>query len=161
MSNAAQKFSSAQASAYIMPGHLLCVSEETLISTLLGSCVSVVLHDPLHKICGVNHYLLPRTLKGELPTDRYGDHAIKHLLTQMKMRGADMDQLQAKIFGGAHINAGNQIGERIARENVLVAEELLKNLHIPIIRKDVAGSKGRRITVNSATFEVLVKYNVK
>jgi chemotaxis protein CheD len=104
---------------------------------------------------------LPRTLKGEMPSDRFGDHAIKHLLHQMQKLGSDMDQLQAKIFGGAHVNAGNQIGEKIAKENTAIAEEILKNLYIPIIRKDISGTKGRRITVNSATFEVLVKYNIK
>ena len=145
----------------LLPGEVAVAQSETLITTLLGSCVAVAIHDPMTKISGLNHYLLPQVKGTDTASNRFGDQAISQLLKSLQKAGADMDQLQAKIFGGAHVNPGNSIGEKIAQANIQIAEESLKALHIPIFRKDVGGTKGRRIYLNTLTLEVIVKYNQK
>ncbi len=144
---------------FLLPGQLVVAEKETLISTLLGSCVAVCLHDPLTKIGGMNHYLLPEVLGNEKPSPRYGTFAIAELIKEMDRKGADIDQLQAKVFGGASVVADNRIGESIGRRNIELAEELLKKNGIWIVRKDVSGTKSRKITFDTSTFEVLVSYS--
>jgi two-component system chemotaxis response regulator CheB len=144
---------------FLLPGKLDCAGEETLITTLLGSCVAVALHDPLTKIGGLNHYLLPEVIKGETPSPRYGIIAIPELIEEMEKRGADRFQLQAKIFGGANVLANNSIGESIGKRNIEIAQKMLKEAGIPVIRKDLGGERGRKIVFNTSTFEVLVSYN--
>ena len=144
---------------FLLPGQTVVAEKETLISTLLGSCVAVCLHDPLTKIGGMNHYLLPEVLGKEKPSPRYGMFAIPELIRQMERQGADIDQLQAKIFGGANVNLNNHIGASIGKRNIELAEKYLKEHGIWVVRKDVGGERGRKITFDTTTFEVMVSYH--
>lgn len=156
---APKKFFDQKNKLFLMPGQIIVAEQDTLISTLLGSCVAVCLHDPLTKIGGMNHYLLPEILGNELPSARYGSHAIDLLIKEMDRRGADVYQLQAKIFGGGNVVADNKIGQSIGVRNVQTAERILKERGIWVVRKDVGGERGRKITLNTTTFEVVVQYN--
>jgi two-component system chemotaxis response regulator CheB len=152
-------FFDAKKKLYLLPGQVVVAEQETLISTLLGSCVAVCLHDPLTKIGGMNHYLLPEVLGNETPSPRYGTFAIPHLIKELDKKGADIYQLQAKVFGGGNVIADNRIGESIGKRNIEMAEKLLKEHGIWIVRKDVAGTRSRKITFDTTTFEVFVTYN--
>jgi two-component system chemotaxis response regulator CheB len=145
---------------YLLPGQIMVADAETLISTLLGSCVAVCLHDPLTKIGGMNHYLLPEVTNGEKPSPRYGVFAIPQLIEELDRKGADIYQLQAKIFGGGNVIANNKLGQEIGIRNIAIAEKMLKERGIWVVRKDVGGERGRRITFDTTTFEVLVHYNL-
>ncbi|MGZ5278692.1 MAG: chemotaxis protein CheD [Pseudobdellovibrionaceae bacterium] len=144
---------------FLMPGKIVVADQETLISTLLGSCVAVCLHDPLTKIGGMNHYLLPEVLNNEKPSPRYGVFAIPELIREMDKKGADIYQLQAKVFGGGNVLVDNKLGQSIGIRNIEIAEKTLKEHGIWIVRKDVGGIRGRKITFDTTTFEVLVSYN--
>jgi two-component system, chemotaxis family, protein-glutamate methylesterase/glutaminase len=144
---------------FLMPGKLVVAESETLISTLLGSCVAVCLHDPLTKIGGMNHYLLPEVLGSEPPSPRYGVFAIPELIREMDKKGADIYQLQAKVFGGGNVLVDNKLGQSIGLRNIAMAEKTLKDAGIWVVRKDVGGERGRKITFDTTTFEVLVSYN--
>ena len=144
---------------FLLPGQIVVAEQETLISTLLGSCVAVCLHDPLTKIGGMNHYLLPEVTGTEKPSPRYGVFAIPELIKELDKKGADIYQLQAKIFGGGNVLAENKIGESIGRRNIEIAEKMLKENGIWVVRKDVGGDRGRKITFDTTTFEVHVSYN--
>lgn len=145
---------------YLLPGQIAIAEKETLISTLLGSCVAVCLHCPLTKIGGMNHYLLPEVIAGEKGSPRYGVVAIQQLIEHMEKQGADRYQLQAKIFGGAAVLADNRIGFSIGQRNIEMAERSMKEAGIWVVRKDVGGERGRRITFDTTTFEVMVQYNL-
>ncbi len=152
-------FFSDKTKIFLLPGQIAVAEEETLISTLLGSCVAVCLHDPLTKIGGLNHYLLAEVTKDEVPSSRYGIFAIPQLIKEMEKKGADIYQLQAKVFGGGNVHKDNKMGEAIGRRNVEQAEKMLKEKGIWIVRKDVGGDRSRKITFNTTTFEVLVHYH--
>jgi chemotaxis receptor (MCP) glutamine deamidase CheD len=122
--------------------------------------VAVCLHCPLTKIGGMNHYLLPDVTAGEKASPRYGSAAIQQLIEDMEKKGADRFQLQAKIFGGAAVLTDNRIGFSIGQRNIEVAEKMLKEAGIWVVRKDVGGERGRRITFDTTTFEVMVQYNL-
>ena len=52
-------------SVYLYPGELIATSDPSVISTVLGSCVSVCLLDPVTKSGGANHFLLPHLTRGD------------------------------------------------------------------------------------------------
>jgi two-component system, chemotaxis family, protein-glutamate methylesterase/glutaminase len=142
-------------SHYLYPGNFAAFKEETIISTLLGSCVAVALFDPETKIGGLNHYLLPSPSSYDKPSPRYGTIAIEELISEMKKLGAKPSRLQAKIYGGGNVITNVLNGPSIGSLNIALAEKVLKSLNIPIVEKNVAGNKARTIKVNSATFEVI------
>ena len=140
---------------FLYPGKLAAFKEETLITTLLGSCVAVALYDPTTKIGGLNHYLLPEPTHGENQSPRYGSYAIPTLIEELVKLGANPDKLQAKIYGGGNvINITHQIGEGIGRRNIELAEKTLKSMKIAIIDKNVGGESARTIKLNTLTFEL-------
>lgn len=139
---------------YLFPGKFAAFKDETIISTLLGSCVAVALHDPVTRIGGLNHYLLPELLSNELPNSRYGTAAIEMLFAEMLRLGASMERIQAKIYGGGNVIALTNFGDGIGRRNIEIAETLLRQKGVRIVERNVGGESGRTIKLNTATFEV-------
>lgn len=144
---------------YLYPGKLVAFSEETQISTLLGSCVAVAIHDPQARVGGLNHYLLPDNIPGEVPSPRYGEFAIPELIRQVEALGGSRKRMVAKLYGGANVltMASSMSGSMaIGQRNIDIAEKLLAKEGIKIIHKEVGGEKARTIMVNSATLDVLL-----
>ncbi|WP_413613056.1 chemotaxis protein CheB [Bdellovibrio sp. HCB-110] len=140
---------------YLFPGKIAAFKEETIISTLLGSCVAVAIYDPTTKIGGLNHYLLSDGLPEERANTRYGIHAIPLLIEECVRLGANRNKLQAKVYGGANVISVAQLGDGIGKRNIDLAEKMLKDLGIPILEKNVAGDSARTIKLNTSTFDVL------
>jgi chemotaxis protein CheD len=130
---------------YLHAGQLFASSTPTAISTVLGSCVAVCLHDPIAKVGGMNHYLLPLHVDRE-HSPRFGTVAVPALIDAMLKAGAKRGAIVAKVFGGASvINAMAQRGRRLGEENAILALRLLEEAHIPVLDHDVGGSRGRKL----------------
>ena len=72
----------------------------TLISTVLGSCVSACLWDAETAIGGMNHFLLPVGSQATETLDpKYGVYAMERLINGLMGAGADRRRLKAKVFG--------------------------------------------------------------
>lgn len=142
---------------YLLIGNIFAHQEEHIVTTVLGSCVSVCLWDSSLLIGGINHYMLPLWNGEGLPCPRYGNIAVVKLIEKMLNYGSQKKDLVAKIFGGGDlINSGSgllNIGER----NIILARDMLKAEKIPIFSYDVGGKKGRKIIFNTRTGTVLVK----
>jgi chemotaxis protein CheD len=80
------------------------------ITTVLGSCVSTCLWDPVERIGGMNHFMLPGdTATADSPwaeSARFGVYAMELVINEMIHLGADRRRLVAKVFGGARLLAG-------------------------------------------------------
>ena len=144
----------------ILPGEYYATTEDTLIVTVLGSCVSVCLRDPVRKIGGMNHFLLPSdgssTIASASESARYGVFAMELLINQMLKLGADRRRLEAKVFGGGNVLKGftvNSVGERNA-EFVL---DYLNAEHIPVLANDLLDRYPRKVYFFPASGEVKVK----
>ena len=77
-----------------------------MISTILGSCVATCLWDPDRHIGGMNHILVAQTSVGGVACDFAGVNAMELLINAMVRRGADRNNLRAKVFGGAKMVRG-------------------------------------------------------
>lgn len=125
----------------------------------LGSCVALALYDPLHKIGGLAHILLPGPAPldadgpgSNLSTTKYADRAIKQLLEAMAQRGIDLSRLVAKIAGGANMFTPDLepteemcLRSGVGERNVAAVKEQLDRLAIPLVAEDVGGNRGRTV----------------
>jgi len=148
---------------FLLPGHW-CISEgNELISTLLGSCVSIILFDSRSNLSAVTHYLLPEYIPGrnQEPSGRYGDVALALALKALSQKGVNRVNLKAKIYGGANMIEGNAIGEAIGASNIVFAIQNLAMMEIPVVEENLGGFKGRKIIFNSSDFSVLHELNMK
>lgn len=119
---------------------------DVVLTTLLGSCVAACLRDPVARIGGMNHFLLPGQEAGEgAPRsvgETYGVHLMELLVNGLLRRGARRDRLEGRLFGGARTMDGlADIGAR----NAAFAERFLGHEGIRLTGGSLRGEHGRRI----------------
>jgi len=144
---------------FIHVGEFYIGVRPTEVSTILGSCIAVCLYDTVEMIGGMNHYLVPLWNGNGLQSPKYGNIAIHRLIEGMLNIGCNINNLEAKIFGGGNvISSIAQDGMMVGRKNIIIAREILSEYKIPITAEDVGGTRGRRILLISETGKVLMKY---
>ena len=143
-----------------LPTHLLYPADifinksPHLVSTVLGSCISVCLHDPVLGQGAINHFILPHWNGHDLATMKYGNMAIIRILEELLTLGSKYENIVAKVLGGAEVLTGAPTNFHIGRRNTQIAIEILKEFKIPILLSDVGGNRGRKIYFNTLTGEV-------
>lgn len=131
---------------YLHPGQIFATAESCAVTTILGSCVSVCLWDPIAKIGGINHFLLPFDAGGGHAAPRFGNLAVRHLIDKLLGLGVRQDHLRAKLFGGACVlDAFRNRENHLGNQNVQVARAVLAAANVPIVGEDVEGQKGRKL----------------
>ncbi len=143
---------------YVLPGRFAASKDPIELTTILGSCVSVVLFDPIKKCAGLNHYLLTKLPPGEAPSARYGECALPMLIQELEKLGASKRMLKAKVYGGGAVLSDVQIGIGVGKRNIEFAFETLAALGIPVVEHNVGGEISRKITVNASDFNVLHRF---
>lgn len=142
---------------YVHPGQVVVSSAGGVLSTILGSCVAVCLHDAQQGLGGLNHYLLPTGGAEADAPGRYGPTAIDELVHLMVARGARREQMVAYIVGGASVLAAFNSADHLGLRNVGVARGALAQHRIPVIGADVGGTRGRKLLFTPRDGQVHVK----
>jgi chemotaxis protein CheD len=140
---------------YLHPGSLWAETFAGIVTTVLGSCVSVCLWDPLTTLGGINHFILPHG--GATPSARYGNHAMALLLARVLETGAQRETLLACVFGGASVMPGEPAGPTLGSRNVAEAFDFLERNGIAVLRHDVEGRQGRKLTFRTADGTTLIR----
>jgi chemotaxis protein CheD len=115
---------------------------EIYLTTILGSCVAACLTDPVAKMGGMNHFLLPGEEGSDKASMSHGVHAMELLVNGLLQRGARRDRLQAKLFGGARMLRGLT---DVGLCNADFAERFIKRERIALTGGSLRGERGRRV----------------
>lgn len=142
---------------YLHPAHVFASARPCAVTTILGSCVAIVLWDAGAGVGGLNHYLLPHWARPGDDALRFGNVAFERLIEELAAQGAVKKRLQAKVFGGACVLLSAEKGEHLGLKNVEVARSLLASARIPIRAEDVGGRQGRKLIVHTDTGDAWVK----
>ena len=134
--------------------------ERTLATIGLGSCVAIMLHDPLARVGGLAHVLLPEQSlsRDQSNQAKFPGTAVPLLVAEMRRLGS-RGPLSAKIAGGASMfgqllpAGGVNMGER----NIVATRRALAAAKIEIVGDDTGGDYGRSVYMNVATGRVLVR----
>ena len=134
---------------------------DTLTTLGLGSCIGLTLYDPVSKIGGLVHYMLPDStkLKNNTNIAKFGDTGIRELLKQVLASGANQRRLVAKIAGGACMfeMSGLSSEGNVGARNAEAAKEILKELKIPLVAEDTGLNYGRTVELKCETGEYVIK----
>ena len=161
----------------LKPGDLFIAEEPMVIKTLLGSCVSVVMHNSRTKVSTISHAQLPSDRsKAECPANcpvqcfrdspsenmfKYVTHSSKYMLKRLETMGIKRNEIEVKLFGGANVlNVGRE-KKTVGTENIEKAHEILKSLNLRVKGEDTGGKQGRTIYLVSKTGDVYVRKHVK
>lgn len=148
-------------SVKILPGEFYATAGDEVVTTVLGSCVSACLHDPVVCVGGMNHFMLPEPAEGGDrwggPTGRsarYGSDAMEQLVNTLLKAGAERARLQVKIFGGARVLAQmTDIGKR----NIDFVRQYLRAESLTLVSEDVGGNWPRQVRFYAASGRAQVR----
>jgi len=126
------------------------------LTAVVGSCIGVTLYAPSLRMGMLSHVVLPRVKGGAVHAGKYADTAVAYMREALESRGADIEELTAKIVGGAYL-FGDGFLARIGRSNVQAALEVLNAAGIRVAGCDVGGRRGRRLSLDPATGLVTVE----
>lgn len=139
----------------VLPGEYFVSTDDMVLMTVLGSCISACIWDGRVRAGGMNHFMLP---DGDASDGfgRYGSYAMELLINEMLKRGARRESMQAKVFGGAQVMAGftsMNVGER----NTKFVLDYLATERIPVVSQDVLDIHPRKVCFFPVTGKALVK----
>lgn len=130
--------------------HTIGDNKELVLTTILGSCVAACIFDPVTKIGGMNHILLPGEAKqsADVLSSMYGSNLMELLLNDLYKQGAVKRRLEVKLFGGAMLADNSmQAGER----NVEFILKYTQTEGLNVVTKNLGGELGRRIEFHPST----------
>ena len=140
----------------------ICVSPDGITTLGLGSCVGIAVRDPVTKIGGLAHIMLPdsKEIKNNSNVPKFADTGIAELVRQIVAKGASRQRLVAKIAGGAKMfempgaaATGINVGER----NAEASRAKLKQLGIRLVAEDCGLNYGRTVELYSESGEYYIK----
>ncbi|MDR0272535.1 MAG: chemotaxis protein CheD [Clostridiales bacterium] len=153
-----------------MPGNMIVVGMADLkatkspgvLTTLgLGSCIGIALYDPVTKVAGLAHIMLPDStaIHNNSNHAKFADTAIVKLISQMEMLGAMKRNLKAKIAGGAQMFAFNSTNDnlRVGDRNTEATKRILRECGIPLIASETGANFGRTVELYSEDGKFLIK----
>jgi chemotaxis protein CheD len=147
-------------SVKILPGQYHAMGGDGSISTLLGSCVSTCLWDPVRKVGGMNHFMLPgepsATSSPWAVSARFGVYAMEVLINEMLHLGADRRRLVAKVFGGAQVLQGFDKLD-VGAMNARFVLDFLREEGITLAAQDLLGVSPRKVHFFPSTGKAQVK----
>ncbi|OPZ60213.1 MAG: Chemoreceptor glutamine deamidase CheD [Deltaproteobacteria bacterium ADurb.Bin510] len=143
------------AARFLKPGEIVLTERPGTITTVLGSCVSVIVRDPLTSLSAMCHAMLPDSQaeprNRHYPASYYVDAAVRRMLAEFDSRGLHSRRLEVAVIGGAAL-AGGRFA--VGQGNVMSALKTLAELGLRPATLDVGGSNGRRLSFDTATGEL-------
>jgi chemotaxis protein CheD len=130
-----------------------------LITYALGSCIAIIIHDPISHVTGLLHYLLPDstidTAKAIRNPYMFADTGIPALFHSAYSLGAEKKRLRVIVAGGAQVLSSElfQIGKR----NELAMKKILWRAGVLIYHEDTGGELSRTIRIDIDTGDVFMR----
>ena len=138
-----------------------CKSPDGITTLGLGSCVGIALRDPITKIGGLAHIMLPDStaIANNTNKPKFADTGIELLVQQVVALGANRSRLVAKIAGGAQMFAfQNKVDMvRVGERNVEATKKKLKEMKIPILAEDTGLNFGRTVIFYPETGDFIIR----
>jgi len=134
--------------------------EELLITYSLGSCIAVVVFDPMASVGGMLHYMLPESSldpeKAKKNPCMFADTGITHLFKNSYLMGAKKEHMVVKTVGGAQILDPNGIFN-IGTRNYLAMRKIFWRNNVAIAAEHVGGENNRTVRLEMDTGRVILK----
>lgn len=132
----------------------------TLVTYALGSCIAVIIHDPVTKAAGMIHYMLPLSStnpeKAKVKPAMFADTGVPILFHSMYRLGCRKEDLVVKVAGGGQIYDDQGLFE-IGKRNYTLLRRMLWKTNVLIAAEDVGGAKSRTVFIETESGRCSVK----
>ena len=143
---------------YLKPGELVLTEKPVIVTTVLGSCVSVTMFYPRTGAAAICHGMLPNG--GKSDSFKYIDTSLRYMVNYFDRLKITRKEIQVKIFGGADMFNSVQQGVRnltVGWQNISVATRCLDEHGLIPKATDVGGRRGRKLVFKTDTGDVFIK----
>lgn len=149
--------------AKLLPGEFYVTTQDELITTVLGSCVSACIRDRVFRVGGMNHFMLGVDREGNgtwcsdegaSASTRYGVYAMERLINEILKHGGDRRNLEVKIFGGGRVLSHMT---DVGRNNIEFVCRFLETEGLDVVAADVGDVYPRKVIYFPLTGRVRVK----
>lgn len=128
--------------------------EDFLVTYALGSCIAVLVHDPVHHVGGMLHFMLPIsaqsvTKAAENPA-MFADTGVPLLFEMMYAKASKKRDLVVRLAGGAKVGSDSAMFD-IGRRNLVAVRKMLWTAGVPIAAEDVGGANARTARLHVGT----------
>lgn len=136
-------------------------SKTTLMALGLGSCIGCIIYDPVKKIGGMAHIMLPdssiNTSSDKM--NKFADIAIPAMFNDLKKMGSSTKLLVAKIAGGGQMFALADDSDilSIGKRNREAVIKQLEKLDLKLTLDETGGCVGRTVKFNVETGETTIR----
>ena len=134
--------------------------QDVLVTHALGSCIAVLIHDPVANVAGLLHYMLPESsLDPTKATSRpfmFADTGIPQLFKSAYQMGAVKSRLVVMAAGGAQMLSSNgsfNIGSR----NHMAMRKIFWKAGVIVHKEEVGGSSSRTVRIDVGTGRVQLR----
>lgn len=135
------------------------VSKSPVVFTCegIGSCVSLCAFDPISKVGGMAHVMLPANSGSdqEQRPARYAELAVQSLLDEMSALGAKTERTLVAMAGGAQVMASSDIWN-IGALNTIALKQAVDDRSLTRVAEDLGGVQGRNVTFCMGSGEIRV-----
>ena len=139
----------------------VCKSPDGLTTLGLGSCVGVALRDPITKVGGLLHAMLPDStvIKNNTCVEKFVDSGLEELVKQMVRAGANKSRLEAKLAGGAQMFAFQRNSDlvKVGARNAEAARKKLSAMRIKLLAEETGLNYGRTVIYYPETGIYVIK----
>jgi chemotaxis protein CheD len=134
--------------------------ESVIVTYALGSCIGLMIHDPVAGVGGLLHFMLPESsldpVKAEKNPFMFADTGIPALFRSAYQLGADKRRLVVSVAGGAQM-MDPQGAFNIGKRNVLIMRKILWKAGVMVQAEEVGGVTSRTIRLDIGTGKVLLR----
>ena len=128
--------------------------DDVIVTYALGSCIAVMLHDPVRKAAGMIHYMLPLSEtspeKAKTRPAMFADTGVPMLFHSMYELGCKKSDLVVKVAGGGALYDDGGLFN-IGKRNYTVLRKIFWKANVMISAEDVGGAKSRTVRLHVAT----------
>ena len=139
----------------------ICKAPDAITTLGLGSCVGIAIRDPITKVGGLAHIMLPDStaIQGISHVPKFADTGLAELVKVVVGAGAMRSRLVAKIAGGAQMFSFQNKSElmTVGQRNVEAVTRILKEMKIPILAQDTGENYGRTVEFFPETGDFVIK----
>jgi chemotaxis protein CheD len=132
-------------------------SGDVLVTHVLGSCLGVLIYDPVEKIGGLLHAMLPLSTvnlsKAEENPCMFIDTGLPALLEAFYNAGGQKSRMVVKAAGCGNLLGKNELFE-IGERNHKALKDVLTESNIGLESEDIGGTENRTVHFELSTGQI-------
>ncbi|MFT4511809.1 MAG: chemotaxis protein CheD [Planctomycetota bacterium] len=136
------------------------VEDGQIVTYALGSCIGLTAYDPVARVGGLLHFMLPQPSSNSEPKDlkqfMYATTGMPRMFRRLVERGAVQSRLILTATGGAEILEG-AAHMAIGKRNRTMMRKVLWKMNMTLVAEDTGGSLARTMSLELETGEVRVR----